>query len=67
MAFDQLMTQIEQQMRDVDLHGAGLATGATQGTGMGEMLRRLETEKHRRQHRANRTWVDPAVGMTTNV
>src|SRR5262245_15812589 len=65
--FHQLLAQIEQQVRDINFYWTGLATGATEGAGTGQVLGRIQACEHRGEHGTNGTWVDPAIGMATNI
>src|SRR5262245_61754035 len=67
MSFDQLLTQIEQQVRDVDFDWTRLATGATEGAGTGQVLSRIQSYEHRGQYGTNGTRVDPAIGVAADV
>src|SRR5262249_54781424 len=67
VAFDQLLSQIEQQVWDVDFHWARLTTGAAERASTRQVLGRIQAGEHRGEHSTNGTWVDPTIGVATNI
>src|SRR5439155_4290589 len=59
--------QVEQQVRDVDLHRAHFAAGAAQRRGKGQLAGALEAGKLGRYQSADGATLDPAVGVPADL
>src|SRR5579875_2680527 len=59
--------QMQQQVGDVDPHWADFAAGSTKRRGKREFSGRSQTDKFRSDERADRTAVNPAVGMSADL
>src|SRR5439155_13410804 len=64
---DGVAAVVQQMMMQIDLHRAGLAAGAAEGRGVGEMFPIPQTAQVRRDDRADGTGVSRAVTVAAHV
>ena len=66
LALELALAPVPHHLRQRDLHRADALAAAAEGRGVGQVPRVLDADQRRRQHRAHRAGIDPAIGVAAD-